>query len=537
MSIATKIVPARKALIASILAAFVAVFTCSQPAEAANYPLELTNISSVGVNGMSANNRIFRAYPGLVYNIRPAVVGGLYPYTFSLQNAPSGMTISAATGEITWLNPQADATPTIVIRDSEGATLSRAWTITVSATGFRFVDAVNGRNAPNNGCSSSCGSGTFANPWRNLADLLLNDASADITYFRAGTYNVQEVPASQRQSIGSVWERIVVTDNSGSSFAGSVIWLGYPGERPLLDFTCTSCTSGLMIRHTGQSVYIDGFETRDSAIIAFQFEPTGAQRGPTYRKLNMHHHGPGGDGTNAAFIMTVSSYPQAAYGMVVQDSTFTDVTSTDPDDAVTLKLYSQIKPLIENTIHANAVTAIELKADVRQFTVRSNVLYNLTGTAIGGNMHACVGCGAGGADMPTTRGEILFNSVRVSGAMAKALRLNQDGQALEIYAYRNTFFGRVEAQSVDAADGPFFLTRNVIINTDSGTPANSHVVHTSVSAPARIVLTENLAGYPTDNIIDANNNLTAAYNSYFGTRGYQRAGGPQQVTGVRVTTP
>lgn len=523
-----------------VVAALLAIFS-STPVFAANYPLELTNIGPVGVNGMHANNRIFRAYPGLTYNIRAAVVGGLYPYSFSLQNAPSGMTINPSTGEITWTNPQANANPTIVIVDSEGTQISRAWSITVSATGFRFVDAVNGRNAANNGCSSSCGSGTLANPWRNLVDLMLNDSVSDITYFRAGTYNVQEIPVSQRQSVGSVWERVVFTDNAGSGAAGSVMWLNYPSEVPLLDFTCTSCTEGLLIRHTGQNVYIDGFETRDSAIIAFQFEPTGALRGGTYRRLNMHDHGPGGDGTNASFIMSLSFYPNAAYGMVIQDSTFTGVTSIDPDDAVTIKAYSINKLLIEDTVHSNAVTAIELKADVRQFTVRNNRLFNLTGTAIGGNMHGCVQCGSGGVDTQTTRGEILFNSVRVSGATAQALHLNQDSQALEVYVYRNTFFGRVAARSVDTADGPFFLTRNVIVSNDSGTPAGSRVHHISVSAPSRIVLNDNLVGTPSNNIVDNNNNLTSAYSSSLGVRGYQQAGSPggppQRVQGVRITPP
>ena len=62
----------------------------AQAASAANYPLELTNIGPVGVRGMSANNRIFRAYPGLVYNIRAAVVGGATPFVFALTNARAG---------------------------------------------------------------------------------------------------------------------------------------------------------------------------------------------------------------------------------------------------------------------------------------------------------------------------------------------------------------------------------------------------------------------------------------------------------------
>jgi hypothetical protein len=223
--------------------------------------------------------------------------------------------------------------------------------------------------------------------------------------------------------------------------------------------------------------------------------------------------------------------------MVIQDSQFHDVLITDPDAAVTLKVYSAFKTLIEDTIHYNGITAIELKSDVRQFTVRHNTLFNLTGNAIGGNMHACPGCGAGGVDLHTTRGEILFNSVRVSGSTANALNVNQDGQALQVSVYRNTFFGRVNFQSVDASDGPFYVTRNVIVNGDSGTPANSHVTHMAVTSPSRIVMTDNLAGFPGDNIIGTDNNLTTAYGSFLGIRGYQTSqpsGGLQMVQGLRI---
>lgn len=513
------------------LAAVAVLAATVQVAEAANYPLELTNIGPVGTRGMSANNRIFRAYPGLVYNIRAAVVGGATPFTFALTNAPEGMSIDSA-GEITWANPQASATPTISVTDAEGTRVTATWTINVTTSGFKFVDATNGRAAANNGCASSCGSGTLASPWRSLTDLMLNDAGSDITYFRAGVYNVSQVPSSFRQSIGSVWERVVVSE-SGST-AGSVIWLGYPNETPVFDLACGSCASGLLIRHAGDSVYMDGLEVRNPAIIGFQFEADGAYRGPTYRNLRMHDLTRGGDGTNAAFIMTTSSYPQVSYGMVLQDSTFWNV----PANAVTVKTYSLSKPLIENTVHYNADVALELKADTRQFTVRANHLFNISRTAIGGNMHGCAGC-SGGADLSTTRGEILFNLVQAGNATA--LELNQDGQALEVYVSRNTLIGRVTVRNADGADGPFYFYRNVIVNEDNGTPAGSHVYHLSVSAPGRVSHIENLVGYASTNIVDTAGNLTGGYASFIGSRGYQGGGGgtfslPGAVRGLRIMT-
>jgi hypothetical protein len=541
-------------------------FASPASAQPSPLPLELLNISGIGVNNMSANNRIFHAYPGLPYNIRAAVIGGTYPYSFSLLNAPAGMTIDPFSGEVNWPNPTANATPTIVITDSAPSpvTINQAWTINVATTRFKFLDPVNGVNASNNGCASNCGLGTIDRPWRDLNDLRLNDVITDITYFRGGVFHVNVIPDSARQSLNTTWERVIFSDDNASSAAGSVMWLAYPGETPVLDFTCIVGTgpgqcapstpelpgrpASLLIRHNGGTVYIDGLETRDSDIIAFQFEATGgARRGGTYRRLNMHDHGPGADGSNASFIMSESAYPNVAYGMVIQDSMFANVTSVDPDDAVVLKMYSLNKILIEDNVVTNAVTAIELKADIRNFTVRRNTLTNITGTALGGNMHGCVNCAAPN-DLHTTGGEFLFNSVRTSGAEATfALRVNQDGQALAVDVRRNTFFGRILIGFGDVAgdpmtaDGPFTFSRNVIVNSDSGTPAGSHIIHNGTAQAGEFVLSpspaHNLVGTVANNIVDSNNNLTAAFQSEIGQRGHQQSTMPWKVTGLRMTTP
>jgi hypothetical protein len=249
----------------------------------------------------------------------------------------------------------------------------------------------------------------------------------------------------------------------------------------------------------------------------------------------MHELLLGGDGTNSAYIMSVSTYPYVSYGMVIQDSSFYDLRITDSDAAVTLKIYSQSKLLIENTVQYNGIKATEIKADVRQYTVRGNTFFNLTGAAIGGNMHGCVGCN-GGSDSYTTGGEILFNNVR---SAAPALELNQDGQAIRTHIHRNTFNGRVLVERTDSADGPFYFSNNVIVNNDSGIPAGSHISHFEVD-PSRVVISNNLVGNTSANIIDANGNLTGAYSQYLGTHGYQLGSGssvpaaPAPPTNLRI---
>src|SRR4029079_14725153 len=75
------------------LSLYAALWIGAVPARAQNhFPLELLNIKPVGSppRGLSQNNRIFRAYPGVTYNIRAAVIGGNYPYSYTLSNPPSG---------------------------------------------------------------------------------------------------------------------------------------------------------------------------------------------------------------------------------------------------------------------------------------------------------------------------------------------------------------------------------------------------------------------------------------------------------------
>jgi hypothetical protein len=472
-----------------------AIWATAQVAYAANYPLEVTNIKPAGTGGINAQNRIYKAYPGIMYNIRAAVIGGAYPYVYSLTAAPSGMTINAQTGEISWPNPQTSGTATLRVQDTEGTVITSSWTINVTTTGFKFVDAINGRNSASNGCSSSCGTGTEANPWRSVRDVIYSTTAAgDFLYFKNGTYRVTDIP---RGDAGGMWERIDIEEPK------PVVWIAYPGQSPVIDFAYQpGVENGPMLRFTGNNVYVDGFETRNSHIMAFQFVSLG--NGATFRKLRMHDHGPGVNGSNASMIMTVRG---SANGTVIQDNQFYN----SPAD-VTIKKYGTRKLLVEGNVFHDALNGIELKDSVQQFTVRGNTFYNIPGMAIGGNM---------AVDDSPTNGEICFNNVR---AQSIALDMNQQGTATAIYVYRNTFVGRVQIRWADSQDGPFRLSNNVIVNSDAGYPSGSHVTHIDTIDGSRIVLVNNLGRYPADNAIDAAGNLTSGYASYVGTHGHMISG-------------
>jgi hypothetical protein len=474
-----------------ICAGAVAFLLMCATANAANYPLEITNIR----DGLRPTSRLLRAYPGLEYNIRAAVIGGAFPYVYALEQAPAGMTINRNTGEIVWSNPIGSAKPTLIVTDSEGTRVSASWAINVSPAGFRFVDAAAGKPAAGNGCSSDCGAGTFDKPWRGLRDVHSSGQSGDIVYFKTGTYSVAGLPQS---GAGGGWERVEFPEARRP-----VAWLAFPGATPVIDFAVPAGEVRPLIRFSGETVYVDGLETVNSRYIAFQLSG-GFKNGATFRRLKMRANGPGVDGSNAAFIMTTSGSQMTH--TVIQDCEFSDVTGV----SVTIKIYSQEKLLIEDTVHTRTPTAIELKADVRQFTVRGNRFSDVARTGIGGNMHN-----------ETTFGEILFNNVRAG----VPLDLNQDGMAKKIDVYRNTFVGRVQVRNTDASDGPFLLANNVIISPDSGV-RGSRVYFERVSDPTRITVRDNLTGSPSEKIIDALGNLLPSYAASIGKIGHQIAPDP-----------
>lgn len=480
-----------------------AVLAPVQPALAANYPLEIIAPRA----NLPTQHRMLRAYPGLAYVIRAAVVGGAFPYVYSLSNAPPDMTIHPATGEINWTNPQTTTTVTLNVTDFEGTRVSETWRITVTASGFRFVDAVNG---------SSSGSGSPGSPLRTLSDVYNRSLANDIVYFKTGTYNVTGI-----MTIDSGAELRVEFNQSSNS----VMWLAYPGAAPVIDFMYTG-TATPRIRLLGGAIYIDGFALTRIGAMGFQVGHTGIN-GSIFRRLSARDLMNGVDSSNSAFITTMNTGAGLeAYGMVVQDSAFTNNTGM----SAALKFYYTTKLLVEDcsfTTAGNETLAVKMRN--RQFTIRGNTFSSISNEAIGGNMFD-----GDDANDHGHYGEILFNNVR--DARTAALVMNLQGEAGPTYVYRNTFQGRVLVTNTSSDDGPFSFSYNVIVNSDAGTPAGSHIQHQNVSAPERVLVSNNLVGFPADGIVNTAGDLTAAYSSFIGTHGHMRSGGPPRpATNVLIT--
>jgi len=168
------------------------------------------------------------AYPGVEYNVGAAAIGGAYPYTWSLSGQPSGMTIDADTGVISWPNPDTTTgTLTLTVTDALNATDQETFAVTVTTSGTFFVDNT---YADGNGASN----GTITRPYKTINAMVtatLGNPTAKV-YFR----NLGGTPYTfSGGNNGGTWEN--PNDQSGGGLYlntnGSTApecWIGYPGD-------------------------------------------------------------------------------------------------------------------------------------------------------------------------------------------------------------------------------------------------------------------------------------------------------------------
>lgn len=485
------------------------------------YPLELVSPRAVGTAPSTdagtptipSGHRIFKAYPGIEYNIRAVVIGGSYPYTFSLSNAPTGMTINSSTGEISWPNPQANATPTITVRDSDGTELSSSWTITVTTSGFVFVNAA----------AAEGGTGSISSPWNTLSDVHASSTSGQIVYFRAGTYSTVGI---SRTSIGSAWERVEFSSSKSTQ------WIAYPGESVTIDQQYAAGSDpGATIRMTGSITnpcYVDGISFTNVRNILLQITPN--VHYIFLRNVEFSYIRGGADGDNPSGVMYVSNLgSNPSYYGAVQDIAAHDLVS-----AGAFKTYSQYKFIAEDVNCYNSEGGSDIKAYTGRWEVRGCTFNRLTAQYAGlfGNMNQDPAAGL------RNNGEVRYNLFLGAGASNIILDCNQDGNSDQIDIYRNTFVtGITRVRSLQASgsydDGPFRFYSNVIVN-ESSTIADriTKLAYSDMpsmdTAPNVILGTangadrlNNLTGGAAAGIVDANGNLTQAYASYRGTHGWE----------------
>jgi len=457
---------------------------------------------------LNTENRFYKAYPDLEYNVRMAVAGGEFPYQFSLTNAPEGLTIDER-GEINWPNPIESGTPyqvSVNVTDAEFTTRSVSWTITVTTSGFWFVDAVNGTT------KGAGGDGSIGNPWKTMLDVWGNGLTknqthnrGDFVYWREGTYTLT-APFED----SGVQQRI--------AWKGSrrpLVWLAYPGDnKPEIDFNSVDGNGWIEFYESVQNLYIEGF----------YFNNNGNSRGKTialssasgrgnvvFRKNRFRNqtvcNGHGGNQSMLFFTGGEGEYN------AIQDN------EADNGCGYFLLGYSAHKTVVENNTITNIPLPISPKNGNVNWTIRGNVIRG-----------------------QTTSGAIYFQSYGYSGKIEISYNLIQmkdnNGLALKylgsnpggpIYAHRNTIIGHVKIWYLKTSKGPWYFTNNVIINNSS---SPDKLTRDNVQDESRLIQSDNLVGEMSDNIVDSQGYLTANYSNFIGTRGFEIGIRPKPPTGI-----
>jgi hypothetical protein len=461
-----------------------------------NYPLEIIQ----PYPGLDTRNRFYKAYPGLAYDVRAAVIGGAYPFSFALDEAPAGMTVDFSTGEIRWPDPVEAGSPhavTLAVTDQAGSRETVSWTITVTTDGFRFLDAERGATVADGG------DGTLERPWRTLRDMYegddydakYRDSYRDsFLYFAGGTY-----------ATGDAYIEDPSEDGTGrmplSTSTKPVVWLALPGQRPTLDLA----EGAIAIYGGSDNVYVDGFAVTSMTNYlrkGFDLEPGDDM---TIRRCAFSNLPTGGIGgsNNQSAIMLSNSGGERGTRMSFQDNRF------DAIDAYAIIAYTSDRVLFEDNALDDfeaGVPVIGPKISNSMWFIRRNTLTNMRDVR-------AIWLNDGGE---TFDQEVSFNLV-IAPAASAVLHVNQEsgGATGPVHVFRNTFVGDVSFLRVASADGPFRFYDNVVVS-ESGEAFGCE----ECSDPSRIETRDNLAGTPADGIVDAEGRLIGASAALCGTRGH-----------------
>lgn len=481
---------------------FILIFISSY-SFASNYPLEIIQPK----NNLDTNNRFYKAYPDLEYNVRMAVIGGEFPFTYALTSAPDGMSINKHTGEIDWPMPSEDSIPypvTATVTDAKNETQTVSWTILVTTDGFLFVDAVNGTP------TDSGGTGTKSNPWKSMKDMYGGGRKSDITktfhsgefvYWRAGTYKMN-IPLSH-----DIYEGYRA---SFSKDRKPQVWLAYPGdEKPVMQ----QDDAYLFFGYSGRDLYLDGFHFKsDGNERAMGMNIASSKKNVVVRRSKFSGITGGSQGGNNAFIFIKKWGPGRNF--TIQDNVFDGV-----DVGYGILNYQTRDVLIEDNDFSNIGDhPVGMKVSAERWDVRSNRFRDNSRNSI--ELHY--------NDSTFISGdiEIRFNVIEAGGGR---LNVNQsyEKNGLPVYIYRNTIMDNANQIYATETNGPFYWQNNVIINQSTST---GKVDREKVKDQSRVIVEDNLTGSLSDNIVDSRGNLTRDYAEFTGKRGHQLGNPPSPVS-------
>lgn len=488
-----------------------AILLGTGPAHAANYPLEIIQPQP----NLDTRNRFYKAYPGLEYNVRLAVIGGNYPYRYELTSAPSGMTINGR-GEITWPDPQERDTPynvSVSVSDSGSGSQTVSWTVTVTTDGFLFVDAVNGTPA------SQGGTGTISNPWKTMKDVYGGDDYSSkhsdhhpgaFVYWRAGTYGID---AHTEDGSG---------DNAGRvpwSNRKPLVWLAYPREAPQINFNLNNYKDAYIHFYGSISdLYIEGFDFNNNGNARGKSMVVSADGNTAFRRNIFRSLTNGWTGGNNSHLFYANG--SGKYHAIQDNVSY----GNNQVNAYWLLGYDSPWALVEdNEVSTIGAHPISPKEGNQMWFIRGNYLHDNSGNSI--NLQYSDSHGIQSGDI-----EISYNLVTSGGGKVR-INSNWTSNGRPVYIFRNTFMDEVEVMKVTSTNGSFRFYHNVIVNETS---YPDKIRRNGIDDPSSLIVSDNLTASWSDNIVDEEGNLTSSYSSYVGSRGHQIGHQPAAPTAVQV---
>jgi len=239
-----------------------------------------------------------KAYPGIAYNMRPAVRGGTYPYRFTLQKFPDGMVIDPARGTVEWVAPAGGVYGVAIqVTDRAGRAATQSFEVAVSRAGFYFV-------SPD---GDDAGPGTIERPWRTMMRVArppegFTYPAGSIVYLRNGTYSVKVPPKPGKKNAN-----VLNIGKQSPSY-----WIAYPGEKPVIDLgwsearhraaqaeqvaagtgygkqkEASAMAYGHRVSFTGDYLYLDGLEVKNACY--YMFVMWDGKKTIHFRRLDLHH--------------------------------------------------------------------------------------------------------------------------------------------------------------------------------------------------------------------------------------------------------
>ncbi len=439
------------------------------------------------------------------YRVPIVVQGGAYPFHYSLDSGPSGMTIGSDIGNpeygiVTWTPTAAQirtaAYPvTVTVTDQEGHSVTATWSVQATTAGFVFVDpkaAVNGN-------------GSKGSPFNSVAPLFVlhgttGPYAGDIVYFRSGT-----TVLSGPEALGNVQLQ---------SDGNPAVWLGYPGENATIDFSHSK-----VLVDKQDDVFIGGLRfvnARNDVPNAhfFFFNQNYPQSRVTFFEDRFDSIGRGTVGSDNPAAITLFNPGALRKYLAIVDC------SLDHFSAPLVDAYAISYAVIEgNTLYSGNVPTVDqgifLKSDIQDVSVRRNT-----------SLSQPFGYGAIEVYQQAQRFtnaniEVAYNLVRATNPRQPAFVYEWTGVGgganvdPQIYVYRNTFSGWIGGLD----DFPYTVweENNVLID-DSGQTAKFNV---SAAGGKTVKSVNNLTGTSADGLIDADGKLIGAASQYRGTRGYE----------------